>query len=172
MTDEKAKIDIDVTLFEDFQGERVTSDKRFPGGKFRLYLPVPTTDEEAQKMYNKTLADLIKMGVNQNSHNERDYDSIKLKGEKVADVSDEAQVANVCAGLGVENLQDATIVEKAKAFFETAHFTEKKERTVSEEKQTMKRMKQAGISDISDEEMAAIKAMREKRQAKEAKAAK
>ena len=59
-----------VSLFEDFDGARVSRDIRYGDGKnkFSVSLPIPRNEDEADRFYASTMADLLEKGVKQHSY--------------------------------------------------------------------------------------------------------
>jgi hypothetical protein len=155
----KAAIEYDIPLFaETITDTMVYSDKRFPGGRVRLYMEVPQIkdeDEDATLMarYNKGLTELLGMGIKQNVYYERDWDVLKKSNDAV---TDEAVVANIEAEFGPIDSMDE---DKLKEFFEAALFSEAAERKTSAEKVVAKQLKSAGITNITPEMIAKLKEM-------------
>jgi hypothetical protein len=168
--DKKPELTVfDVNLHEDYDGERVYTDKRFPNGRIRIYLPAPILEvpEEINKFfqdtYNKDVQALLNAGIVQNAYGERDWDNLKSGSKKISECSDEEILANIQrdpgqGGLGPIDGED--FEDKAREFFEVAVFTEKKERTSDATKVVAKKLKNAGVNTISDEEIAMILAKR------------
>lgn len=54
-----------ITLFPDFKGKRIETDKRFGDGvnKATLSCPIPESDEEAIRMYGVDLAGLFRLAI-------------------------------------------------------------------------------------------------------------
>lgn len=71
-------VSIAINPFEDFAGQTTTTDKRVGDGlhKYSFTLPVPATDEEAQKYYQCDRADLIEAGVIQKYYSARHVDNV------------------------------------------------------------------------------------------------
>lgn len=158
-TSKKAAIEYDVPLFANAITETmVYSDKRFPGGRVRLYMEVPQIeDAEANDLlmarYNKGLIELLGMGIKQNVYYERDWDILKKANDAV---TDEAIIANIENEFGpIDDLD----TDKLKEFFETALFAETTERKASAEKVVAKQLKSAGITNITPEMIAKLKEM-------------
>ena len=174
MPDENGKkeqqAEFEVNLFEDYSGNRVYSDKRFPNGRIRLYLPSPEVNfpeavvEACQKMYNRTPQQLFDMGVRQHAYGERDWDILKKQNEAN---TDEAILTNIEGELGsMENLE--AFVAKAREFFEGAMYIEARERKTSVEKTAVTKLKSAGVNlaELDDEMIKKIVAAQQKKQAK------
>lgn len=152
-------IEYDIPLFADtITDTMVYSDKRFPGGRVRLYMDVPAVeDTEANETlmarYNKGLTELLGMGVRQNVYYERDWDILKKANDAV---TDEAIIANIENEFGpIDDLD----TDKLKEFFEGALFSEATERKASAEKVVAKQLKSAGITNITPEMIAKLKEM-------------
>lgn len=176
-TNGKAKaVEFDINLFTDYKGERVHTDKRFPGGRVRIYLPAPAIegadelDEFLKGNYNKTSQELLNAGIIQNAYAERDWDILKYGGKKTSECADEEVLANIAKGLADINAED--FEDKARSFFEAAVFTEKAERKTSATKVVAKKLQSKGLTDLSDEEMDEIIKRRKARAAQTDKAAK
>lgn len=155
----KQAIEYDIPLFADvISDDMVYSDKRFPGGRIRLYMEVPAVeDTEADDLlkarYNKGLKELLGMGVRQNVYYERDWDILKKEGDAK---TDEDIVANIEREFGpIDSMDEA----KLKEFFEGALFAETTERKTSAEKVVAKQLKSAGITNITPEMIAKLKEM-------------
>jgi len=155
----KAAIEYDIPLFADvISDDMVYSDKRFPGGRVRLYMEVPQVeDTEADDLlkarYNKGLVELLGMGIKQNVYYERDWDILKKANDAQ---TDEAIIANIENEFGpIDDLD----TDKLKEFFEAALFSEAAERKASAEKVVAKQLKSAGITQITPEMIAKLKEM-------------
>lgn len=162
----KEQIEFDVQLFTDYVGPRVSTDKRFPGGRIRIYLPSPQVDVEmvdeanelTLKLYNKSVQDLIDAGIVQNAYGERDWANISLRGKTKSELTDANILENIQKADGIGPLDDdiENVTARIRTFFEAAVFTERKERVTSTTKVVAKKLKNAGISDLSDDEIKAI----------------
>ena len=154
----------DINLFTDVVGSRVFTDKRFPGGRIRLGLPAPTleidedTNDTFKAMYNKDIQALINAGIVQNAYGERDWDILKYGAKKASECTEEEILNNIAQGLA--DINSEGFEDKARAFFEAAVFTEKRERTTDATKIVAKKLKSKGLGDITDEEIEAIIARR------------
>jgi hypothetical protein len=96
-------------------------------------LPVPTSDEDAMKLYNMTLAQLIAKGVNQNSHDERILSPIVKDLHEKNTVIDEKVLQSlakdvVTAHFRVAAERKASVVKKVSAENQKLH-NERKELT-------------------------------------------
>ena len=147
-TEKKEIFEAEVILFDDYKGNRVYSDKRMPDGRIRLYLPSPevnfpdAVNDLCKEKYNRTAQELFDMGVRQHAYAERDWDILKKQND--AKTSEEI-VANITEAFGpTDNLDE--FIAKAKEFFETALYIEKRERTASVEKQAVTKLKAAGVN--------------------------
>ena len=155
----KAAIEYDIPLFADvISDDMVYSDKRFPGGRVRLYMEVPQVeDTEADDLlkarYNKGLVELLGMGIKQNVYYERDWDILKKANDAQ---TDEAIIAIIENEFGPIDSMDE---DKLKEFFEAALFAETTERKASAEKVVAKQLKSAGITQITPEMIAKLKEM-------------
>ena len=166
----KEQVEFDVQLFTEYAGPRTYTDKRFPGGRIRIYLPAPVLDAElledanklAMKYYNKSVQDLFDAGIVQNAYGERDWTNISLRGKAKSELTDADILANIQKDDGIGPMDDdiENVTKRVRAFFEAAVFTEKKERVANTTKIVAKKLKSAGIADISDDEIAAIIAAR------------
>lgn len=166
----KTQIEFDVKLFPDEIGARTYTDKRFPGGRIRIYLPVPTIDPEliedadelTQRLYNKSVQDLIDAGIVQNAYGERDWANLCLRGETKSETTAAKILENIQKpdGLGPLDADIDIVSAKIRTFFEAAVYTEKKERTQDSTKIVAKKLKSAGITTLTDEEIASIIAAR------------
>jgi hypothetical protein len=165
-TKKKEQIEFDVNLFTDYTGPRVYTDKRFPNGRIRIYLPAPEIDVEDdvnQKcldLYNKLAQDLINAGIVQNAYGERDWANICMRGKTRFEITDDEILANIQKDDAIGPLDAENVEDRIRAFFEVAVFTEKKDRTPNTAKVVAKKLKTAGINDISDDEIQAIIAAR------------
>lgn len=174
MADEKRELTevAVITPFSDFDGERVESDKRCYDGrepdekdaegkvikkgkaiptmnKVRLRLPLPVSDEQAQKFYKVNLVTLIGMGVRQRSYTLNKSDVyIGEIGERKIDV----------AGLTSLVEGDLPIVERAKVMSETKQKAQKYDA-----------LRAKFGDDMSDDEIAAAIELARKKKAKASK---
>ncbi len=168
-TKKPAQVEFDVNLFADYNGPRVYTDKRFPNGRIRIYLPAPelNLDNDAvedilSKYYNKSAQDLLNAGIVQNAYGERDWNNICLRGKEKKELTDSDILANIQKddGIGPMDADIEVVQDKIRKFFEAAVFTEKRERTPNTTKIVAKKLKAAGVNDISEDEIAAIIAAR------------
>jgi hypothetical protein len=155
----KAAIEYDIPLFADvISDDMVYSDKRFPGGRVRLYMEVPQVEDAdssdlLMSRYNKGLIELLGMGIKQNVYYERDWDILKKANDAQ---TDEAIIANIENEFGPIDSMDE---DKLKEFFEAGLFAETTERKASAEKVVAKQLKSAGITQITPEMIAKLKEM-------------
>jgi len=75
---------IAITPFEGWGGDSITVEKRFGDKvhKFSIVVPVPTTDEDAQKTYGVDMIKIIKAGVSQLWYGARDVDNIITEAQE------------------------------------------------------------------------------------------
>jgi hypothetical protein len=105
----KEQVEFDVQLFTEYAGPRTYTDKRFPGGRIRIYLPAPVLDAElledanelAMKYYNKSVQDLFDAGIVQNAYGERDWTNISLRGKTRPEIVKESKEAMKIAGVEI-----------------------------------------------------------------------
>ena len=91
-------IGIPVVLFEDFKGRRITTDKRFGDKvhKAELSCPVPESDEDSQKFYGVSLAQLMELGVKTHVYGETWF--AKAVKENEGNLDSEAFLDSLQAG--------------------------------------------------------------------------
>ena len=117
MADKTEKKPVEITaysvdLYPDMNTKKVVSskylvlsdtDEKTVKARIDLLLPVPENDEESMELYGKTIDQLIEMGVNRNSHDERDMkpffdkyleDNDTITEEFLAEVVDIAKAAH------------------------------------------------------------------------------
>lgn len=101
---------IGLALDPKWEGEATSRDFRVKGTdrKFTVRLPIPTNDEQAQKFYACTIADLIKKGVVQRSY-DADTPCRNLAEERVTKGEAPEEFANDW----LEELREALATEKA-----------------------------------------------------------
>lgn len=169
MTDEKKKadpvvtVDYEIRLFPDEKLGTTASAKYSPAfttkdGRTRLKvtcaLPLPTTDEEAKRLYNLSIAQIIEKGVTQITYNERFVTN--FLAEKV--------------GKGVTALSKgdlATIkAEVEKAVFVVPRESKAGPKVTAGEKAALGKMKEAGIDMSDPDKVAAMIAAYQAAQAK------
>jgi hypothetical protein len=122
----KKYIEHPITLYPEFSGDRTQSDKRFGSHKFVLSLPIPTTNDEAQEFYGKTLKDLIIMGTIQNMYGESTFKTM------CGDLTGDDLVLHVQEEVGEFDTDEG--VKSARAYFEGLAKREPKVRSAKAKK--------------------------------------
>jgi hypothetical protein len=124
--DVKKYIEHPITLYPAFNGDRTQSDKRFGSHKFVLSLPIPTTDNEAQEFYGKSIKELITMGTIQNMYGESTFKTM------CGDLTGDDLILHVQEEVGEFDTNDGII--SARAYFEGLAKREQKARTAKAKK--------------------------------------
>lgn len=80
---------IALEIFPKWTGKRTSRDVKIGDGehKFSVGLPVPSNDEEAKRLYDTTLADIIERGVKQLSYGKDTEVTKKIKADLKAGVN-------------------------------------------------------------------------------------